>query len=33
MAVHINMYAAHITSLPVCVCTGCHVTRHKEIIL
>ncbi|MDA0071675.1 hypothetical protein OFT50_06235 [Brachyspira hyodysenteriae] len=27
------MYAAHITSLPVCVCTGCHVTRHKEIIL
>ncbi|WPC39033.1 fumarate hydratase [Brachyspira hyodysenteriae] len=33
LAVHINMYAAHITSLPVCVCTGCHVTRHKEIIL
>lgn len=33
LAVHINMFAAHITSLPVCVCTGCHVTRHKEIIL
>ena len=33
LCVHINMYATHITSLPVCVCTGCHATRHREIIL
>ncbi|WP_295163417.1 fumarate hydratase [uncultured Brachyspira sp.] len=33
LAVHINMYAAHIASLPVCVCTGCNATRHSEIVL
>ena len=33
LCVHINMYATHISALPVCVCTGCHVTRHSEAIL
>lgn len=33
LCVHINMYATHIAALPVCVCTGCHVTRHAEAIL
>ena len=33
LCVHINMYATHIAALPVCVCTGCHVTRHSEAIL
>ncbi|ASJ21252.1 fumarate hydratase [Brachyspira hampsonii] len=33
LCVHINMYATHIAALPVCVCTGCHVTRHSEAVL
>ncbi|EKV57931.1 fumarate hydratase [Brachyspira hampsonii] len=33
LCVNINMYATHIAALPVCVCTGCHVTRHCEAVL
>lgn len=33
LAVHVNLFATHIAALPVCVCTGCHVTRHAEAIL
>ena len=28
LAVHIEVFATHIAGLPVCVNTGCHVTRH-----
>lgn len=33
LAVHINVFATHIAALPVCVCTGCHVTRHAEVVI
>lgn len=33
LAVHINTFATHIAGLPVAVNVGCHVTRHKDIIL
>ncbi len=33
MAVHINAYPTHIAGLPVAVNIGCHVTRHKTVIL
>lgn len=33
LAVHINIYAAHIASLPVAVNINCHASRHKEVIL
>lgn len=33
LAVHIEIYPAHIASLPVAVNINCHATRHKEAIL
>ncbi len=33
LAVHVNVYPAHIASLPVAVNINCHANRHKEIIL
>ena len=33
LAVHIEIYATHIASLPVAVNINCHAARHKEIIL
>lgn len=33
LAVNIEKYATHIAGLPVAVNIGCHVTRHKSIIL
>ena len=33
LAVNIETYATHIAGLPVAVNIGCHVTRHKTIIL
>ena len=33
LAVHIEWYPCHITSLPVAVNLNCHAARHKEIIL
>ena len=33
LAVNIEYYGVHIASLPVAVNIGCHVTRHKTIIL
>lgn len=33
LAVHIELYAAHIASLPVAVNINCHAARHKEIVL
>ncbi|MGI6493154.1 MAG: fumarate hydratase [Pelotomaculum sp.] len=33
LAVHIEIHAAHIASLPVAVNLNCHAARHKEIIL
>ncbi|MFV0518741.1 MAG: fumarate hydratase [Lachnospirales bacterium] len=33
LAIHINTFPTHIAGLPVAVNIGCHVTRHKEIIL
>jgi len=30
LAVHIEVFATHIAGLPVCVNTGCHVTRHAS---
>ena len=33
LAVHIEIYPAHIASLPVAVNINCHASRHKEIIL
>lgn len=30
LAVHIETFATHIAGLPVCVNTGCHVTRHAH---
>lgn len=33
LAVHVEIYAAHIASLPVAVNINCHAARHKEVIL
>ena len=33
LAVHINVFATHIAGLPIAVNIGCHVTRHKTIII
>ncbi|MDD4237100.1 MAG: fumarate hydratase [Desulfotomaculaceae bacterium] len=33
LAVHIEIYAAHIASLPVAVNINCHAARHKETVL
>lgn len=33
LAVNIEEYATHIAGLPVAVNMGCHVTRHKSIVL
>mgnify|MGYP000864552413 FL=1 len=33
LAVHIEIFAAHIASLPVAVNLNCHAARHKEIVL
>ncbi len=33
LAVHVEIYAAHIASLPVAVNINCHASRHKEVIL
>lgn len=33
LAVHIEIYPAHIASLPVAVNINCHASRHKEIVL
>ncbi len=33
LAVHVDVYPAHIASLPVAVNINCHANRHKEIIL
>lgn len=33
LAVHIEIYAAHIASLPVAVNINCHAARHKTVIL
>ena len=33
LAVNIETYATHIAGLPVAVNVGCHVTRHKKMII
>lgn len=33
LAVHVDVFPAHIASLPVAVNINCHASRHKEIIL
>lgn len=33
LGVNIEIYAAHIASLPVAVNLNCHVARHKEVVL
>ncbi len=33
LAVHIEVFPAHIASLPVAVCLQCHSARHKEAVL
>lgn len=33
LAVHVNVYPAHIASLPVAVNINCHAARHKEVVL
>ncbi|MGB7030832.1 MAG: fumarate hydratase, partial [Syntrophobacteria bacterium] len=33
LAVHVNMMASHIASLPVAVNIQCHAARHKEMEL
>ncbi|MDR0326090.1 MAG: fumarate hydratase [Oscillospiraceae bacterium] len=33
LAVHISPYATHIAGLPVAVNIGCHVTRHKGVMI
>lgn len=33
LCVHIEQYPTHIAGLPVAVNVGCHVTRHKKIII
>ncbi|MCL6638205.1 MAG: fumarate hydratase [Firmicutes bacterium] len=33
LAVHIEIYAAHIASLPVAVNINCHAARHKQAVL
>jgi fumarate hydratase subunit alpha len=33
LAVHVEIYPAHIASLPVAVNINCHASRHKEVIL
>jgi fumarate hydratase subunit alpha len=33
LGVNIEPYATHIAGLPVAVNVGCHVTRHKKIVL
>ncbi len=33
VAVHVEIYPAHIASLPVAVNLNCHASRHKEVIL
>lgn len=32
LAVHVEIYAAHIASLPVAVNLNCHAARHKEVV-
>ena len=33
LAVNIEVFPAHIASLPVAVNIGCHSTRHKEVVI
>lgn len=33
LAVHIETYPCHIASMPVAINMGCHVNRHKQIVL
>lgn len=33
LGVHVEIYAAHIASLPVAVNINCHAARHKEVVL
>lgn len=33
LGLHIEIYAAHIASLPVAVNINCHAARHKEVVL
>ena len=33
LAVNIEQYSTHIAGLPVAVNMGCHITRHKDIVL
>lgn len=33
IAVHIETFATHIAGLPLCVNTGCNVTRHAEVTI
>lgn len=33
LAVHVEVYATHIASLPVAVNLSCHAYRHKEVVL
>jgi fumarate hydratase subunit alpha len=33
LAVHVEIFPAHIASLPVAVTIQCHSARHKELIL
>lgn len=33
LAVHVEVFPAHIASLPVAVCLQCHSARHKEAVL
>jgi len=33
LAVHVEVYAVHMASLPVTVNINCHVARHKSVIL
>ena len=33
LAVNIEAYPTHIAGLPVAVNVGCHVTRHKTVVL
>ncbi len=33
LAVHVEIYGAHIASLPVAVNINCHAARHKEVVL
>ena len=33
LAVHIEDYPCHIASMPLAINMGCHVNRHKSIVL